>query len=123
MKILTVDDSMTARLIVKRTLEPDGHEMLEAQDGAAALTMLEKHHPVDLVVLDWNMPVMNGFECLQAIRQNAQYKDVKIVMCTTEAEKARVMEAIKAGANGYVLKPVDQAKLKDQVAKACGVKS
>ena len=96
MKILTVDDSATARLIVKRTFEPLGHEVLEAQDGAVALTMLEMQSPVDVVILGWNMPVMNGIDCLGEIRKNAEYKGVKVIMCTTEAEKPSIVRAIKA---------------------------
>lgn len=115
---------MTARLIVKRTFQDvEGCTILEAPDGAVALSVLESQHPVDVVVLDWNMPVMDGFECLQNIRKNPAYSDVKILMCTTEAEKSSVVKAIKAGANGYILKPVDGESLKAQVVKMCGASS
>ncbi len=117
MKILTVDDSVTARLIVKRTYEGEGHKVLEAADGAAALQMLEQQSPIDAVILDWNMPVMTGIECLHEMRKNAAFKDVKVLMCTTEAEKSSIVTAIKAGANGYLLKPVTPAKLIEQLAK------
>ena len=120
MKILSVDDSVTARLIVKRTFEAEGHKVLEAPDGAAALQMLEQQAPVDVVVLDWNMPVMTGIECLQEMRKNPAYKDVKVLMCTTEAEKSSIVAAIKAGANGYLLKPVSPPKLLEQLAKVTG---
>ncbi len=120
MKIVTIDDSLTARLIVKRTFEAEGHTVLEAPDGAAGLAVVESQMPIDCVVLDWNMPIMNGLECLEAMRKNPKLKGVKVIMCTTEAEKARVKQAIMAGANGYVLKPVDQDALKAQVAKVCG---
>ena len=120
MKILTIDDSATARLIVRRTFESMGHDVIEAQDGAEALTVLENQSPVDVIILDWNMPVMNGFDCLCEIRKDAGYKDVKIVMCTTEAEKPSIVRAVKAGADGYVLKPVTPSTLIDQVAKVSG---
>lgn len=120
MKILTIDDSLTARMIIKRTFESEGHEILEAPDGSVGLSVLQEQSPVDVVILDWNMPVMNGLECLTEMRKNADFKNVKVIMCTTEAEKSQVMTAIKAGANGYVLKPVDPDKLKQAVAKACG---
>lgn len=120
MKILTVDDSMTARLIVKGAFASEGHTILEAPDGAVALTVLEAQAPVDVVILDWNMPVMNGLECLKAIRANPAFKSVKVVMCTTEAEKSQVVTALKAGANGYLLKPVTKETLQTQVAKMCG---
>ncbi|MFK7961741.1 MAG: response regulator [Phycisphaerales bacterium] len=121
MKILTVDDSATARLIVKQTMEGEGHTVLEAPDGAVALSVLKAQPSIDLIVLDWNMPVMNGLECLKAIRRNPEFKSVKVVMCTTEAEKASIMAAIKAGANGYVLKPVTSESLIAGVNKALGV--
>lgn len=120
MKILTIDDSLTARMIIKRTFESEGHEILEAPDGAVGLSMLEEQAAIDVVILDWNMPVMNGLDCLVGIRKNPDFKNVKVIMCTTEAEKSQVMTAIKAGANGYVLKPVDPEKLKLAVTKACG---
>ncbi|MHC5111138.1 MAG: response regulator [Planctomycetota bacterium] len=122
MKILAVDDSMTARLMVKNTFEPDGHTVLEAPDGAIALSVLQTSLPVDAVILDWNMPVMNGLECLKQIRMNAVFNDVKVIMCTTEAERTHVVAAVKAGANGYVLKPVDMEQLRAQVVKVCGMR-
>lgn len=120
MKILTVDDSMTARLIIKNTFQPEGHDVLEAADGAAAIVALKNNGPVDAVFLDWNMPVMNGLDCLVAMRKNPAFSNVKVIMCTTEAEKKQVVTAVRAGANGYVLKPVTPDALKQQLAKACG---
>ncbi len=120
MKIVAVDDSMTARLIIKRTFENQGHEVLEATDGQSALLVMRSEGPVDLVVLDWNMPVMNGLECLKQIRQDTNLKDVKVLMCTTESEKAQVIKAIKIGVDGYVVKPVQPQILQAQAAKACG---
>ena len=121
MKVLAVDDSMTARLIVKQCFEPLGHTVLEAEDGKLALEVLASDGAVDVVVLDWNMPVMDGLTCLTEIRKNASYKDVKVIMCTTEAEKGQIVKAIKSGANGYLLKPVMPDALKEGVMKALGV--
>lgn len=121
MKILSVDDSATARLIVKQTLEGEGHQVLEAPDGAVAMTVLSAQPDIACVVLDWNMPVMNGMECLKAIRKQPALKNLKVVMCTTEAEKSSIMTAIKSGANGYVLKPVSAQSLIDGVNNAMGV--
>ena len=87
MKIMTVDDSMTARLIVKQTFEKLGHAVVEAADGSEALFKLESEGPIDLVVLDWNMPVMSGIDCLRELRKQKEFKTVKVLMCTTEAEK------------------------------------
>jgi len=116
MKILIVDDSST----VRSALESDGHVILEAPDGVLALAALESQAPIDAVILDWNMPVLNGFDCLQRIRADPAHNRTKVVMCTTEAEKSRVMRAIKGGANGYVIKPIDAETLKAQLAKVCG---
>jgi two-component system chemotaxis response regulator CheY len=121
MKILSVDDSATARLIVKQTLEGEGHQVLEAPDGAVALSVLDAQPGIECVVLDWNMPVMNGIDCLKAIRKRPDLKNLKVVMCTTEAEKSSIMAAIKAGANGYVLKPVSAESLIGGVNKAMGL--
>lgn len=120
MKVLTVDDSATARLIVRQTMEGEGHEVLEAEDGAVALQVLEGNTDISIVVLDWNMPVMNGIDCLKAMRKRAEFKNIKVVMCTTEAEKASIMAAIKAGANGYIVKPVTAQSLIEGVGKAMG---
>ena len=123
MKILTVDDSMTARLIVKNTFQECGHIVFEAPDGAVALNVVASQPddaPIDVIFLDWNMPVMTGIECLQELRKNRDYKNIKVVMCTTEAEKPSIMKAIQAGANGYVLKPVTPAALTQQLAKVTG---
>lgn len=121
MKILAVDDSMTARMIIKRTFESQDHEVHEAENGVAALSVLRSEEDVQLVVLDWNMPMMNGLECLKEIRADPNLKGVKVIMCTTESEKSQVVKAVKVGVDGYVVKPVQPDVLKAQTAKACGV--
>jgi len=120
MKMLVIDDSMTARLIVKRALESEGHTVLEAPDGAVGLTVLQVNPRIDAIILDWNMPVMNGFDCLTEIRSNPAYNGIKIIMCTTEAERGQVVRAIKSGANGYVLKPFTPPILMAAVNKVMG---
>ncbi len=121
MKILAVDDSMTARMIIKRSFESQGHEVFEAENGVAALSVLRSEEDIQLVVLDWNMPMMNGLECLKEIRADPNVKGVKVIMCTTESEKSQVIKAVKVGVDGYVVKPVQPDVLKAQTAKACGV--
>jgi two-component system chemotaxis response regulator CheY len=108
MAILTVDDSTTIRRIVKRSLEEQGLEVLEAADGASGLKMLEEHaDKVQLVILDWNMPGMTGLEVLKAIKENPKSKDVVVMMLTSEADQNFVAEALKAGAQNYLTKPFD----------------
>jgi two-component system chemotaxis response regulator CheY len=106
MKLLLVDDSATMRRIQRTQLNKINiTDIIEAGDGQQALNLLKENMPVDMVLLDWNMPVMNGMEFLKKARADASYANVKIIMCTSESEKIRVLEAIKAGANDYIVKP------------------
>ncbi|GIW73631.1 MAG: two-component system response regulator [Phycisphaerales bacterium] len=103
MKILLVDDSKTMRNIQKSVLSQLGYtEIEEACDGQDALSKVKAFGP-DLMLVDWNMPNMDGLSFVKAYRQSD--KTTPIIMVTTEAEKSRVIEAIKAGVNNYVVKP------------------
>mgnify|MGYP002777637268 FL=1 len=103
MKILLVDDSKTMRNIQKSVLTQLGYTQIEeACDGQDALSKVGAYRP-DLMLVDWNMPNMDGLSFVKAFRQTN--KTTPIIMVTTEAEKARVIEAIKAGVNNYVVKP------------------
>ncbi len=103
MKIMLVDDSRTIRNIEKNVLSQLGYtDILEAEDGIEALNQIASGMP-DLFLVDWNMPNMDGLTLVKKIRE--QDKNVPIIMVTTEAEKTRVVEAIKAGVNNYVVKP------------------
>jgi two-component system chemotaxis response regulator CheY len=77
--------------------------------------MLASSMPIDIVMLDWNMPVMDGITCLKKIRANAEFKGVKVIMCTSESEKAKVIEAMKEGANNYMIKPFSPEVLKEKL--------
>lgn len=104
MKALVVDDSQIMRRIIVSVLKKAGvQETAESANGQEALDLLAKDKDIGLVLLDWNMPVMSGIETLKHIR--ATNKTLPVVMITTESEKERVIEAIKAGANDYLLKP------------------
>ena len=103
MKIMLIDDSRTMRNIQKTVLAQIGHtDVVEAADGVDALSKVQAETP-DLILLDWNMPNMDGMSFLKAFRERD--KNTPVIMVTTEAEKARVIEAIKAGVNNYVVKP------------------
>ncbi len=103
MRILLVDDSKTIRRVQKGILEQLGYtEIHEAGDGQDALSIAAAIKP-DLILLDWNMPNMDGITFLKTYR--GQGNMTPIIMVTTEAEKERVMEAIQAGVNNYVVKP------------------
>lgn len=113
MKILLVDDSRTIRNIQKNVLQQLGHsDVIEAADGVEALAQISAHHP-DMVLIDWNMPNMDGITLVRKIRETD--KKLPLIMCTTEAEKSRVLEAIKAGVNNYVVKPFTSETLSEKI--------
>ena len=105
MLALIVDDSRTMRLVLKKILNEVGFEVSEAEDGSEALIRLKELDRVDLMLVDWNMPVMDGLEFVRAVRQDNAYDEVPLMMVTTEDTMDRVVEALNAGANEYVMKP------------------
>jgi len=118
MKIMLVDDSRTIRNIEKNVLSQLGYtDIMEAGDGVEALSQLETGMP-DLFLIDWNMPNMDGLTLVKKIRE--QDKNVPIIMVTTEAEKTRVVEAIKAGVNNYVVKPFTTETLGGKIKQTLG---
>lgn len=122
MKILSVDDSATIRRIIKNIVDVLGYEFLEAADGQAALDILAKEYAdVGLVLLDWNMPVLNGYDTLKAIKADGRFKNIPVTMVTTESERIRVIEAIKAGAKNYVTKPFTQDELTNKIMQCLGM--
>lgn len=115
MRILIIDDSKTMRNIQKSTLATLGHtEIEEACDGQDAMSRVNAFNP-DLILCDWNMPVMDGITFVKTYR--SQGKKVPIIMVTTEAEKTRVVEAIKAGVNNYVVKPFTPESLTQKITE------
>jgi len=113
MKILLVDDSRTIRNIQKNVLAQLGYnEVMEAADGVEALKVIAENRP-DLALIDWNMPNMDGITLVRKIRETD--KTLPLIMCTTEAEKTRVLEAIKAGVNNYVVKPFTAETLAEKI--------
>ena len=105
MHALVIDDSKSMRLILSKFLRSAGFQVSEAIHGKDALDKLGKVGPVDLALVDWNMPEMNGLEFVQQVRADAAYAGMKLMMVTTEAELTRVETAISAGADEYVMKP------------------
>ena len=115
MKILVVDDSKQIRRHVARTLEANGHTSCQAEDGLVALDMLEKEEDIDLVLMDRYMPVMDGIESLQAIKQEQKYDHIKVVMMTTENKAELVQEALDLGADEYIMKPLTKEVLEEKL--------
>ncbi len=108
MKILLVDDSMIMRTILKNIISDKmmiDTEFLEAPDGKAAFDILD-HNKIDLLLVDWNMPELNGLELVKILRMMDRYKSLPILMVTAESAKYNVMEAIKEGVTDYIVKPI-----------------
>ncbi len=115
--IITVDDSSTMRRIIKNTLQKLGFEtILEAGNGLEALEVMSKNK-VDMVVTDWNMPEMDGLTFVKAVRAKDEYKDLPILMITTEAAKEDILTALRSGVNNYVVKPFTPETLQEKVFK------
>lgn len=105
MRALTVDDSKLVRRLVTRALEDLGFTVNEAGNGEEAMVSLLTDGPPDLIILDWNMPVMDGLDFLTRMRKVDKFAPVKVVMVTARNEMEAVMTAVGAGANEYLMKP------------------
>jgi len=117
MKFLIVDDFSTMRRIVRGLLKEIGYNNAEeAEDGAVALNML-KNAKFDFVVSDINMPNMNGFELLAAVKKDESLKHLPVLMVTAEARKEDIVRAAQDGAAGYIVKPFTKATLEEKVQK------
>ncbi|HEX6707070.1 MAG TPA: chemotaxis response regulator CheY [Albitalea sp.] len=117
MKFLIVDDFSTMRRIVRGLLKEIGYNNAEeAEDGAVALNML-KNAKFDFVVSDINMPNMNGFELLAAVKKDEGLKHIPVLMVTAEARKEDIVRAAQDGAAGYIVKPFTKATLEEKVQK------
>ena len=122
MKILVVDDSSTMRRIIKNTLQRLGYEdILEAEHGVQDWEILDSTQNVQVLITDWNMPEMNGLELVKKVRSDERYKDIPIIMVTTEGGKAEVITALKAGVNNYIVKPFTPQVLKEKLEVVLGV--
>jgi len=103
------------RAILGMTLKRQGFEILQAKDGMDALAVLGGAGPLDLILIDWNMPVMNGLQLLERIRQQPQYSGTQILMVTTETGMGQMSEALSAGANEYIMKPFTAEMVTDKL--------
>jgi two-component system chemotaxis response regulator CheY len=107
MKIcLTVDDSKVIRKLVSAMLVQLGFEVKEAENGKEALEVCNLTKP-DCILLDWNMPVMDGLAFIKEFRKDSTKSDVKIIFCTSENDFPKIQEAMEAGADEYIMKPFD----------------
>jgi two-component system chemotaxis response regulator CheY len=117
-KALIVDDSRVMRSILKKFLSKEGFDtLLEAGDGEEALKQLRADGTgaVDLALVDWNMPVMNGLDFVTAVRADKAFDAVRLMMVTTESEMGQVVKALEVGANEYVMKPFTSEVLRGKL--------
>lgn len=114
---LVVDDSSVIRKVARRILEELDFAIKEAEDGQVALDKCREQMP-DAVLLDWNMPVMDGMEFLRSLRKEQGGSGPVVVFCTTENDMGHITEAISAGANEYIMKPFDREIIESKFAEA-----
>ena len=106
MLALIIDDSRAMRRVLRRIVEPLGFSVIEAEHGQDGLNQLKQHnHDVDLILVDWNMPVMDGLQFVKTLRGDATVPHITVVMVTTETEPAQMARALMAGVDEFVMKP------------------
>jgi len=115
MNALVIDDSRTMRRVLSSLIGELGYETEQAENGQEALEVLEQIGPVDLVLVDWNMPVMNGVEFVRAVIASGKYPDTKLMMVTSETDMSRIVEALEAGAHEYLMKPLTPEALREKM--------
>ena len=117
MHALVIDDSRAMRMIVRRSMTRLGFTVAEAEDGQQALDVLADSDVVpDIALVDWNMPVMNGLEFIKAVRREPAYRQMSLMMVTTESEHSQIVRALAAGAHEYLLKPFGEDALQDKLS-------
>ncbi len=116
MKALVVDDSRAIRLIISRSLKALGFATVEVTNGQEALDALASSGPFDVALVDWNMPVMTGYEFVCAVRGDRAHDEMAIMMVTSESEQSQVQRAIEAGASEYLMKPFSTESIEEKLA-------
>lgn len=116
MRVMIVDDSRTMRSIIGRIIKELGFEVIEAGDGRVALAQLESGGPVELCLVDWNMPVMNGIEFVEAVRGQPAWDPIKLMMVTTASDAPHMQRALEAGVNQYLMKPFTKEMIIEKLA-------
>jgi two-component system chemotaxis response regulator CheY len=118
-KAFVVDDSRAVRMILSKILTGLGFEVSHASNGKEALELIEAEQaPVQLVLVDWNMPEMNGLDLVKCLRRHQEFESMVIVMVTTESEMDHMLAALEAGANEYVMKPFTREILVEKLQLA-----
>ncbi|HKJ84274.1 MAG TPA: response regulator [Mariprofundaceae bacterium] len=116
MKSLIVDDARVVRLALRGIMQQLGWQVVEAENGKQAMEQLQRNHDIGLILLDWHMPVMNGYDFLVSLRASPEYvEEPKVIMVTTEASMPSILKAISAGANEYIMKPFDADMIQEKL--------
>ena len=116
MQALVVDDSRAMRAILTRLLDGLGFDVAQAGDGQEALEVLGGGVRPDVILVDWNMPVMDGLTFIKHCRAHDEYRDIVLMMVTTESEQAQIVRALAAGAHEYVIKPFTDDVIAEKLA-------
>ena len=116
MRALVIDDSRAMRRIVSAALEGFGYETRQAGHGQEALDVLQEGYVPDLCTIDWNMPVMDGLQFVNAVRTNPAWRALTLMMVTTESEHGQIVRALAAGAHEYVLKPFGDSVIEEKLS-------
>jgi len=116
MRALVIDDSRATRRLIGDILREIGYEVTEAGNGLEGLERLEQLGKPNVVLVDWNMPEMNGLEFIKAVRSTKSNRDLPLIMVTTETEMERMALAFMAGVNEYIMKPFDRIMIQEKLA-------
>jgi two-component system chemotaxis response regulator CheY len=111
MRALVIDDSRAVRAFIRPILSEMGFEVCEAGNGQEGLERLREYPETGIVLVDWNMPIMDGLQFIQVVRADPAYRGLRIVMVTTETESEQMNRAMAAGADEYVMKPFSKEVL------------
>lgn len=115
MRVMIVDDSRAQRMMLRRMVETLGFETEEAEHGQDALDQLQAGTAVDLMLVDWNMPVLDGLEMLKAVRKHGEFADTTIMMVSSESDPRKIARALMCGADDYLVKPVDAPMIREKL--------
>ncbi len=121
MKILSVDDSFVIRSIIKSTVSMLGHEFAEAESAEEGLSLIgDIYEDLGLILLDWNLPGMTGYDLLRKLKADDKYKHIPVMMVTTESEKYNIIAAVRAGAANYITKPFSHEDILTKIMECVG---
>ena len=116
MQALVIDDSRAMRAILTKQLGTLGFDVAQAFDGRDAMDLLDQGYVPDVALVDWNMPRMDGLSFIKAVRVREEFRDVTLMMVTTESEQRNIVRALAAGAHEYVIKPFSEEVIADKLA-------